>query len=68
MLLFRSEDHVERAGKSKGAFVSPEQMWRLADEWYHDRADPGWRRRTSAEAQALFAEIGLTGEFWRLST
>jgi len=47
--------------------MTPEQLWRLADTWYHDRDDPGWRRRSADEAQVVFAEIGLTGEFWILS-
>ena len=67
MLLFRSEEHVERAGKPKGAFMTPEQMWRLADTWYHDRDDPSWRRRSPEEAEEVFAEIGLKGDFWRLT-
>lgn len=33
---------------------------------YQDRADPSWRRRTAEEAEAIFAEIGLVGDFWRL--
>lgn len=66
MLLFRAEEHVERAGQPAGAFMTPVQMWRLADAWYRDRADPGWRRRTAEEAEAVFGSIGLTGEFWRL--
>ena len=67
MLLFSSGEHVERSGKPKGAFMTPEQLWRLADAWYHDRDDPNWRRRSSDEAEAVFTGIGLTGEFWRLT-
>lgn len=67
MLLFRGEEHVERAGQPRGAFLTPEQMWRLADTWYHDRADPSWRRKTADEAEHVFAAIGLTGDFWRLT-
>lgn len=67
MLLFRSEEHVEQAGKTRGAFMTAEQIWRLADTWYHDRDDPAWRRRSADEAEAVFAEIGLGGEFWRLT-
>jgi hypothetical protein len=66
MLLFRAEEHVERSGKVRGASMTPVQMWLLADIWYHDRADPSWRRRSVEEAEAVFAEIGLSGEFWRL--
>lgn len=67
MLLFRDEEHVARSGQNRGAFMTPEQAWRLADAWYRDRADPGWRRKTPAEAEAVFASIGLTGDFWRLT-
>ena len=67
MLLFRSEEHVERSGKPKGASMTPEQMWRLADTWYRDRDDPAWRRRSPEEAEEVFAEIGMNGDFWRLT-
>ena len=67
MLLFQSEDHVEESGSVKGKFLTPEQMWQLADVWYRDRADPTWRRRTAEEAESVFAEIGLTGDFWKLA-
>ena len=67
MLLFRSEEHVERSGKPKGAFMTPEQMWLLAHTWYHDRDDQSWRRRSAEEAEEGFAAIGLKGEFWALT-
>jgi hypothetical protein len=66
MLLFRDEEHVERSGKVRGGTMTPEQLWRLADVWYRDRADAFWQRRTAAEAEAIFAEIGLRGDFWKL--
>lgn len=67
MLLFRDEEHAARGGREGGAFFTPEQMWRLADAWYHDRDDPSWTRRTAAEAEAVFASVGLSGDFWRLT-
>ena len=66
MLLFRGEEHVERSGEPRGGSMTPEQLWRLADTWYRDRADPGWGRRSAEEAEAIFAEIGLSGDFWKL--
>ncbi len=66
MLLFRGEEHVERLGQPAGGYMTPDQMWELADVWYHDRDDPAWRRKTLDEAEAVFATIGLTGDFWRL--
>ena len=70
MLLFRSEEHVDRwasaRGNSRGAVLTPEQVWGLARDWYGDRLHPAWRRRTPEEAEALFSSHGLTGPFWRL--
>ena len=70
MLAFRSEAHVERwresLGLPPGALLTPEQQWRLADAWYANRLAPDWRPRTPNEAEALFAELGLEDDFWRL--
>ncbi len=70
MLAFRSETHVERwcetRGMPRGAVFSLEQAWGLADAWYAERLAPTWRRRRAEEAEALFAELGLSGDFWRL--
>lgn len=70
MLLFRSEEHVERwcavKGLPRGATLTPEQSWQLARTWYSNRMDPDYRRKTAEEAEAIFAELGLSGPFWRL--
>jgi hypothetical protein len=47
--------------------LSPATCWELARQWYQDRCQPGWRRRTVEEAHALFAALGLTGDFWKFS-
>ena len=71
MLLFRSEEHVDRwcraGGQARGALFTPQQMWTVAEEWFHRRLAPDWRRHTVAEAQEIFARAGLTGTFWELS-
>ena len=46
--------------------MTTEQLWRLADAWYRDRNDSGWSRPPVEVAEALYREIGLTGDFWRL--
>ena len=70
MLLFRSEEHVQRwceaRGLSRGAVFRPEQLWTVAKPWHGRRLEPGWRRFAPAEAEGLFASAGLTGPFWRL--
>ena len=70
MLLFRSEEHVDAwygHRSAIGATLTLDQQWRLARIWYADRMAPEWRRRTPQEAEAVFASLGLTGEFWRLT-
>ena len=70
MLLFRDEEHVDRWCQARrlprGATMTPEQAWRLADRWYRDKLKPGWRRFTVEEAEAILADVGLAGDFWRL--
>jgi hypothetical protein len=71
MLAFRSEGHVDRWCSTRrvlrGASFSLGQAWRLGETWYADKLSPDWRRATPAEAEATFASIGLTGDFWRLT-
>ena len=71
MILFRSEEHLDRwlgeQQRTRGAVLTLDQQWRLAHVWYHDRHTPQWRRRTPAQAEAVFAGVGLTGDFWRLT-
>jgi hypothetical protein len=71
MLLFRSEDHVNRwcaAWRQPfGALLTPEQAWQLARAWYSlDRRDPDWRRFTVEETEAWLQDLGLTESFWDL--
>ena len=69
MLAFRSEAHVERWCEARriapGATFSLEQAWQLGRVWYEHKLSPDWQRATADEAEAAFAAIGLTGDFWR---
>ena len=71
MLLFRSEEHIDSWCKawrlSRGAVLSIDQTWKLADAWYRERMSPTFRRRTVDEAHELFGSLGLTSDFWRFS-
>jgi hypothetical protein len=70
MLLFRSEEYVDRWSEARalprGATLTPDQCWRLARGCYKDKLAPSWRRHTLEETEALLAEVGLTGPFWNL--
>ena len=69
MLLFRSEEHVQSWCQARslpiGGMLSLNQSAELAWIWFHDRLDPTWRRKTLDEAEAIFAGLGLKGDFWR---
>lgn len=71
MLLFRSEEHAEgwteQRGLRGGAFMTLGQQWELSRTWFAGRLEPGFRRRTLEEAQAVLEGIGLTGPFWSLT-
>jgi hypothetical protein len=50
----------------RGEAVPLGQAATLARLWYGQHARPNWRKWPVAEAQAIFAEAGLRGEFWDL--
>ena len=62
MLLFRSEEHIDRWCRSRdlqrGATLTSEQGWRLAHGWYKDKVKPAWRRHTLEETEALLSDVG----------
>jgi hypothetical protein len=71
MLLFRSEEHVDRWcrqwGQPRGEILKGEQIWGLAKSWYsEDRRETNWRRKTKEETEEVFAGLGLTSQFWEL--
>ncbi len=70
MLLFRSEEHVDRWTKQwrlpRGATFSLERGWVLAKAWFTDRRGAEWRRRTVEETEALLGSLGFSGPFWNL--
>jgi len=71
MLAFRGEAHVERWCEARqiaqGCVFSLEQAWGLGRAWYENKLSPEWLRATPEEAEAIFARLGLAGDFWRLS-
>jgi hypothetical protein len=46
--------------------MSIAQAWDLSVKWYGNRLAPDFRRPTVDEARAIFASVGLTGDFWNL--
>ena len=69
MNLFRSEEHVDNwlGGRTPGATIMIRQLCELAHDWWGDRLDPEWQPHTREQNQAILEDVGLTGEFWRLT-
>ena len=71
MLLFRSEEHIDRWREQwhqpRGCTMSLDTCAKLAYDWYHDRLDPNGRRKTPEEAATIFSDLELTGDFWSLT-
>ncbi len=68
MLLFRSEETVTQWCAARGIPMRPllnlNQLWYLAVTWYGNRLTVDSRRPAPAEMVEIFAQIGLTGQFW----
>jgi hypothetical protein len=48
----------------RGYLLSLPQQWSLAQAWNADRMEMEWRRKTEAEIEGLWQELGLTSPFW----
>ena len=70
MLLFRAEKHIHRWcnqwNQPRGATLTVDLAWKLAQSWYGNKLDPDWRRFTLDEAEAVLSSLGLRGSFWSL--
>jgi len=68
MLLFRSEEHVDRwcatRGLPKRPLVGLDVLWELAVAWYANRLTPEARRPMGEEIEQIFRRLGLVGSFW----
>jgi hypothetical protein len=68
MLFFRSEERVRQwctaGGYPMRPLVRMDQLWALATTWYSTRLQQDSRRPQPEEMRAIFARLGLEGEFW----
>lgn len=68
MLFFRSEEQIDAWCASQGVPRRPsvrmDQLWQLAVQWYATRLDLHSRRPGPDEMREIFAQLGLTGDFW----
>jgi hypothetical protein len=71
MLLFRSEEHLERwlrdPAHPRGETLTPAAQWELARSWFEGRDAPSWAKRTPSEAEEVFRSVGLTSGFWSVT-
>jgi hypothetical protein len=71
-LAFCDEAHAkrwrERYHREPGSILTIAKTWQLAHAWYaEDRRDPGWRRRSAQDMNAIFRRLELPQPFWHVS-
>ncbi|MBP6179444.1 MAG: hypothetical protein KA473_13290 [Anaerolineales bacterium] len=68
MLLFRSEEMVDRwckrNGLEHGEFLTIDQVWELSKLWYHNRLSMDFHGRNLEQVAEVFKQAGLTSKFW----
>jgi hypothetical protein len=70
MLFFRSEEDVDawcaRTGEPRGETLTLPRVWELSRLWYGNRMAPDFRGRTPDQVRAIFQQLGMTSDFWRV--
>jgi hypothetical protein len=68
MLFFRSEEAARVWCEERESVVRPlvtmPKLWQLSTTWYGTRLQEESRRPQPDEMRQIFANIGLTGDFW----
>jgi hypothetical protein len=68
MLLFRSEEHVDRwcadRGLPRRPIITLEQLWQMALAWYENRLTEESRRPDATQMVRIFRSLGLVDPFW----
>lgn len=70
MLLFKDAEHVAdwsaRHAMPRGDIQPVTKVLELAKRWYGEHLRPDWKKKTLAEARAIFAELGFVHPVWSL--
>ncbi|MBX3735173.1 MAG: hypothetical protein KF715_00660 [Candidatus Didemnitutus sp.] len=61
-----AREWTHRHGFKLGQVLPIAQLGDLARRWYGRHADRAWTKWSIAQARDIFAQSGLTGEFWSL--
>ncbi|KAJ6443516.1 AIF-like mitochondrial oxidoreductase (Nfrl) [Purpureocillium lavendulum] len=59
-----AEAWPRRHGFLDGDAVRLDALWRLAKAWYQDKHRYDYERKTPAQREVLFRELGLTSAYW----
>jgi hypothetical protein len=61
-----AREWTQRHGFETGQIMPIAQLGELARRWYGRHADRAWTKWSLTQAREIFAQSGLTGEFWSL--
>jgi hypothetical protein len=59
---------LDRSGRQRGSLMDLRTLWRLASGWYAGRLERGYVRREPTASADYLRSVGLSGEFWGLTT
>lgn len=59
---------LDRSGRQRGSLMDLRTLWRLASGWYAGRLERGYVRREPSASADYLRSVGLSGEFWGLTT
>ena len=72
ILFFSSAERVDgwcaRHGRPRGSVLGMKTAVALGRLWFGDYAQAGWKRKTPAQAEGIFRELGLDRGFWSLGS
>ncbi|KAA8651305.1 uncharacterized protein ATNIH1004_000186 [Aspergillus tanneri] len=55
----------KKYGFYTGEIMTLENLWLLSKAWYHDKHTYEYERKTPAEVETLFNQLGMSSEFWK---
>ena len=71
ILFFSSAARIDKwcadHGQPKGSVLTMAEIVALADRWFGDYGSPEWQRKTPAQAERIFTDLGLDRTFWTIS-
>jgi hypothetical protein len=61
------EKWLDSSGNERGYVATAQTMFDLSRDWYEGRMSEEWEPPTARDAESIFTQHGLIGDFWKLT-